>query len=72
MLALFNQNLDLEPLNENELKLDFMGYNKLVRLVKIDGSQPIQFKSPNPEQQANIELEIKLHARNLEKGLSII
>jgi len=72
LTALFNQNLELEPLNEQELKLEFMGYGKLVRLIKIDGSQPLQFKSPNPKEQSNIELEIKLHIRTLEKGFSII
>jgi len=72
LTALFNLNLELEPLNENELKLEFLGYGKLVRLMKLDGSQPLQFKSPNPKEQSNIELEIKLHVRNAEKGLSII
>lgn len=72
LIALFNQNLELEPLNENELKLEFMGYGKLVRLMKIDGSHPLQFKSPNPKEQSNIELEIKLHVRTTDKGFSII
>mgnify|MGYP003575126528 CR=1 FL=1 len=72
LVALFNQNLELEPLNENELKLDFFGYGKLVRLIKFDGTQPLQFKSPNLIEQSNIELEIKLHVRNPEKGFSII
>ena len=72
LISLFNQNLDLEPLNENELKLEFLGYGKLVRLMKLDGSQPLQFKSPNPKEQSNIELEIKLHVRTSEKGFSII
>ena len=49
-----------------------MGYGKLVRLVKLDGSEPLQFKSPNSEEQSNIELEIKLHMRSEEKGFSII
>ncbi|WP_456311754.1 hypothetical protein [Pseudomonas shirazensis] len=72
LITLFNQNLELEPLNENELKLEFMGYGKLVRLMKVDGSHPLQFKSPNIKEQSNIELEIKLHLRTAEKGLSII
>lgn len=72
LASLFNQNLEIEPLNESELKLEFLGYGKLVRLMKLDGSQPLQFKSPNPKEESNVELEIKLHARSLEKGLSII
>ena len=49
-----------------------MGYGKLIRLMKIDGTQPLQFKSPNPKEQSNVELEIKLHVRNSEKGFTII
>ena len=72
VLGLFNQNLEVEPLIAKELRLQIMGYGKLVRLVKIDGTEPLQFKSPNPEEQSNIELEIKLHMRNSDKGFSII
>ncbi|GEM56116.1 hypothetical protein B0A58_02415 [Flavobacterium branchiophilum NBRC 15030 = ATCC 35035] len=71
-LALFNQNLEVEPLIESELKLEIMGYGKLVRLMKLDGSQPLQFKSPNIKEQSNVELEVKLHMRNVDKGFSII
>lgn len=71
-LKLFNQNLEVEPLIESELKLEIMGYGKLVRLIKLDGSQPLQFKSLDIEKQGNIELEIKLHMRSKEKGFSII
>lgn len=71
-IALFSQNLEVEPLIESELSLEIMGYGKLVRLMKKDGTQPLQFKSPNKEEQSNIELEVKLHVRSLEKGLSII
>ncbi len=71
-LKLFNQNLEVEPLVASELKLQIMGYGKLVRLIKLDGTEPLQFKSPNPEEQSNVELEIKLHMRSKEKGFSII
>jgi hypothetical protein len=71
-IALFSQNLEIEPLIESELNLEIMGYGKLVRLMKKDGTQPLQFKSANKEEQSNIELEVKLHVRTLEKGLSII
>jgi hypothetical protein len=71
-LALFNENLEVEPLIESELKLEIMGYGKLVRLMKLDGSQPLQFKSPNIKEQSNVELEVKLHMRNVDKGFSII
>lgn len=71
-LALFNQNLEVEPIIEGELKLEVMGYGKLVRLIKKDGSQPLQFKSPDTKKQSNVELEVKLHMRSIEKGFSII
>jgi hypothetical protein len=71
-LGLFNQNLEVEPLNESELEIQIMGYGKLVRLMKKDGTQPLQFKSADKEEQSNIELEVKLHVRTSEKGLSII
>jgi hypothetical protein len=69
---LFAQNLEVEELNPNELQLEIMGHGKLVRLMHKDGTQPLQFKSPNPEKQSNIELEVKLHMRSREKGFSII
>lgn len=69
---LFNQKLELLPLNATDLKLQIMGYGKLVRLVRLDGSAALQYKSPNPNKQANIEFDIKLHMRNKEKGLTII
>ncbi|MCV9926296.1 hypothetical protein OIU83_01425 [Flavobacterium sp. LS1R49] len=72
IINLFNKNLEVLPLNEEELKLEFFGYGKLVSLVRLDGSSALQFKRSNAEGERNIELEIKLHARTLEKGLSII
>ncbi|OWP74522.1 hypothetical protein [Flavobacterium oreochromis] len=60
-LNLFNQKLEVEPLIESELKLEIMGYGKLVRLIKKDGSQPLQFKSPNTKEQSNIELDLIFH-----------
>ncbi|PAM92666.1 hypothetical protein B4N84_21260 [Flavobacterium sp. IR1] len=72
IINLFNKNLDVLPLNENELKLEVFGYGKLVSLVRLDGSSALQFKRDNIEGERNIELEVKLHARTLEKGLSII
>ncbi|WP_043706352.1 hypothetical protein [Tenacibaculum ovolyticum] len=71
-LSLFSQNLKVEPLMKDELKLQIMGYGKLVRLIKLDGSEPLQYMSPNIENQSNIELEVKLHMRSEEKGFSII
>ncbi|MCC3216441.1 hypothetical protein LIV57_14305 [Chryseobacterium sp. X308] len=69
---LFSQNLEVEELHEADLQLEVMGYGKLVRLMRKDGSQPLQFKSPDIEKQSNIELEVKLHMRTKEKGFSII
>lgn len=72
MAELFGRNLPVEPLIENELELQLMGYGKLVRLMRKDHKQPLQFKSPNLDEQNNIELEIILHIRNTNSGLSII
>jgi hypothetical protein len=69
---LFNQGLSVEPLNEHELDLQIIGNGKLVRLMKKDGSQPLQYKSPNIDEQSNIAFEVKLHMRNKDNGLSII
>ncbi|UGU14794.1 hypothetical protein LS482_13945 [Sinomicrobium kalidii] len=69
---LFNQNLEVEPLNEDELEMQIMGNGKLVRLMKRNGGQPLQFKSPDIKKQGNIELEVKLHMRSQGNGLSII
>ncbi|MBQ4821274.1 hypothetical protein [Aquimarina sp. MMG016] len=70
--SLFNQKLEVLPLNPAELKLDIIGYGKLVRLLRLDGGMALQYKSSNPEQQENIEFDIKLHMRTKEKGFSII
>lgn len=72
IINLFNKNLEVLPLNEEDLKLEFYGYGKLVSLVRLDGSAALQFKRNTAEGERNIELEVKLHARTLEKGLSII
>ena len=69
---LFNQKLEILPLNVTDLKLQIMGYGKLVRLVRLDGSAALQYKSPNVEKQSNVEIDIKLHMRSEEKGLTII
>lgn len=69
---LFSQNLEVEELDENNLKMEVMGYGKLVRLVRLDGSQAMQFKSPDIDKHSNIELEIKLHKRTKQKDFSII
>ena len=69
---MFAQNLDVEELNPSDLTLEIMGHGKLVRLMRKDGKQPLQFKSPDIEKQSNIELEVKLHLRSKEKGFSII
>lgn len=72
IISLFNKNLEVLPLNPNELKLEIFGYGKLVSLLRVDGSSALQFKQNNIEGERNIELEVKLHMRTLEKGLSII
>lgn len=71
-IKLFTENLKVEPLVESELEVQIFGNGKLVRLIKKDGSQPLQFMSSNKDKQSNIELEVKLHMRTVEKGLSII
>lgn len=71
-MKLFNQKLEILPLKLSELKLQIMGYGKLVRLVRLDGSAALQYKSPDIEKQSNVEFDIKLHMRNKEKGLTII
>lgn len=69
---LFNQKLEILPLDAADLKLQIMGYGKLVRLVRLDGSPALQYKSPDIEKQSNVEMDIKLHMRSKEKGLTII
>jgi hypothetical protein len=71
-IKLFTENLQVKPLIDSELDMQIFGNGKLVRLIKRDGSQPLQFISPDKNKQSNIELEVKLHMRSLEKGLSII
>jgi hypothetical protein len=72
IISLFNKNLEVLPLNPDELKLEIFGYGKLVSLIRTNGSAALQFKRDNIEGERNIELEVKLHARSLEKGLIII
>lgn len=69
---LFSQNLNVEDLFPENMKIEIIGNGKLVRLMNQDGSQPLQFITPNIEKQNNIELEVKLHMRNKEMGLTII
>ncbi len=71
-VGLFSQKLDLLPLDPTDMKLIVMGHGKLVKLLRKDHTEVIQFKSPNPEEQSNIELEVKLHMRNKKLGFSII
>jgi hypothetical protein len=72
IIDLFSRNLEVMPLDVNELKLEYWGYGKLVRLVRLDGSDALQFKKIEENKNKKIELEVKLHMRSLEKGLSII
>ena len=69
---LFNQKLEILPLEASNLKLQIMGYGKLVRLIRLDGSAALQYKTPDAKIQDNIEFDVKLHMRSLDKGLSII
>jgi hypothetical protein len=72
IINLFSRNLEVVPLIESDLKLEIMGYGKLVRLIKKDGSSALQFKKIEENVEKKIELEVKLHMRSLDKGLSII
>ncbi|WP_062054640.1 hypothetical protein [Aquimarina longa] len=69
---LFNQKLEIVPLDASSLQLEIMGYGKLVRLIRIDGSAALQYKSPDSKTQGNVEFDTKLHMRSKEKGFSII
>lgn len=69
---LFDQKLEVEALNPENLKLEIMGYGKLVRLMTLDNTQPLKFKSPNPERQGAIEMEIKLDKPETGKDFRII
>lgn len=71
-VQLFSQNLEVEELIADNLKLEIMGYGKLVRLIRKDGTQALQFKTIDSEKQTNVEFEIKLHRRTIGKELSII
>lgn len=71
-VSLFAKKLELLPLNPMDLKLVIMGYGKLVKLIRKDNTEAIQFKSPNPDEQSNIELETKIHMRNKKEGFRII
>ncbi len=71
-ISLFSQKLAPLPLVPSNLKLQIMGYGKLVRLLQLDGSAALQYASPKPAEQSNIELDVKLHMRSQDKGLSVI
>lgn len=72
IIGLFAENLEIMPLEESELKLEFWGYGRLVTLARIDGSAALQFLSPDPENQSNVELEVKLHMKKENEELCII
>ena len=69
---LFNQKLNVLDLNIADLKMEIIGNGKLVRLLRLDGTQPLQFESPNLEKQSNVEIEIKLHKKSEKGEFSII
>ncbi|AZA51725.1 hypothetical protein [Chryseobacterium sp. G0201] len=71
-VQLFSQKLPVEELSRENVKMEIMGDGKLVRLMRKDGSQALQFKSPDLEEQSNVELEVKLHMRSRQNGLTII
>ena len=70
--SLFAQKLELMPIDPLDMKLQIMGHGKLARLVRNDNTEVIQFKSPNPEEQSNVELEVKIHMRSKKQGYAII
>ena len=57
-----------------QVRLQLMSHGRLATLIRRDEAHscPIQFLSPHPEKQSNIELEVKLHMRSKEKGFTII
>lgn len=69
---LFSENLEVLPLDEAELKLQLWGYGKLVTLLRSDGSSALQFKTKDAEKQGNVELDVKLHLRDINGKFSII
>ncbi len=69
---LFQEKLEVLPLNENELKIEVFGNGKLVSLSRLDKSPALQFISPDISKEGNIELAVKLHMRSKEIGFSII
>ncbi|WP_282164911.1 hypothetical protein [Cellulophaga baltica] len=71
-MQIFTKNLQMIPMNKENLRIQLMGDGKLVRLVRLDGTEALKFKSPDPENQGDIEFEVKLHMRDLKKGFSII
>ncbi|MBU3024066.1 hypothetical protein [Zobellia galactanivorans] len=71
-MQIFGQKLQMLPMKKDELRVQVMGHGKLVRLVRLDGTEALKFKSPDPESQGNIEFEVKLHKRDFSKGFSII
>ncbi|MDO6519035.1 hypothetical protein [Zobellia uliginosa] len=71
-MQIFGQELQMVPMKKDELRIQVMGHGKLVRLVRLDGTEALKFKSPDPENHSDIEFEVKLHKRDAKKGLSII
>jgi len=70
--SLFAQKFEIMPIAPNDMKLEIMGHGKLVKMIRKDNTEAIQFKSNNPEEESNIELEVKLHLRNKKQGFTII
>lgn len=62
--------LNLLPFNFEDVKLEFMGYNKLIRLVRKNNLPAIMFY--NPLNKKIIHLNFKLHKKTLDSPLSII
>ncbi|WP_282057158.1 hypothetical protein [Maribacter luteus] len=71
-MQLFGQNLEMAPMKKEDLRIQIMGHGKLVRLVRLDGTEALKFKSPDPENQGDVEFEVKLHKRNPQQGFTII
>jgi len=71
-IALFDQKLELLPINPANLQLQIMGYGRLVRLIRYDGSAALQYKTPDANEQGNVQFDVRLHMANEEKGLTII
>lgn len=71
-MELFGQNLQMVPMKRENLRIQIMGHGKLVRLVRLDGTEALKFKSPDHKQQGDVTFEVKLHMRDEKKRFSII